>query len=76
MLADSGFWLALVNRRDPGHDRARTALETWVGERFASTWPVLTEACPLMSVIFSPTVEASKTLQESAAAGLSWRRAT
>jgi len=42
ILADSGFWVALVNPRDSFHGRARAAIEA-LREPFATTWPVLTE---------------------------------
>jgi len=48
ILADSGFWLALNNRRDRHHDAARAALARWSGVGFATTWPVLTEVCHLL----------------------------
>jgi len=50
ILADSGFWIALGNRRDRYHDIAREALERWSGEGFVTTWPVLTEVCHLLVV--------------------------
>lgn len=48
ILADSGFWIALANNRDPAHLAARSAARTWAPEGFISTWPVLTEACHLI----------------------------
>jgi len=48
ILTDSGFWVALGNRRDRHHDIARAALERWAGEGFVTTWPVLTEVCHLL----------------------------
>jgi len=48
ILADSGFWIALGNRRDRYHDIAREALGCWSGEGFVTTWPVLTEVCHLL----------------------------
>jgi predicted nucleic acid-binding protein len=48
ILADSGFWIALGNRRDRHHDAARTAAQRWASEGFASTWPVLTEVTHLL----------------------------
>ncbi len=50
ILADSGFWLALANRRDPWHAPARAALLQWAGERLVSTWPVVTEAWHLLAL--------------------------
>jgi predicted nucleic acid-binding protein len=49
ILADSGFWIALGNRRDRHHAAARNALERFSEEGFASTWPVLTEVTHLLS---------------------------
>jgi len=48
ILTDSGFWVALGNRRDKYHDTAREALERWSEDGFATTWPVLTEVCHLL----------------------------
>jgi len=48
ILTDSGFWVALGNRRDKYHDTAREAFERWSCEGFATTWPVLTEVCHLL----------------------------
>jgi len=48
ILTDSGFWVALGNRRDKYHDTAREAFERWSCEGFATTWPVLTEVCRLL----------------------------
>lgn len=44
VIADAGFWIALLHRDDAWHPRARdcyAALEA----RLITTWPVLTEAC-------------------------------
>jgi len=48
ILADSGFWIALGNRRDHFHPMARAALERWSDEGFVTTWPVLTEVTHLL----------------------------
>lgn len=47
IIADTGFWLALANRADTHHDRARTALAR-VREPLVTTWPVMTETCHLL----------------------------
>ncbi len=47
ILADTGFWLALANRRDSHHARAKAALARHRGP-FVSTWPVVTETCHLL----------------------------
>jgi len=49
ILADSGFWIALCNRRDHYHRFAVSALERWSDEGFVSTWPVLTEVTHLLN---------------------------
>lgn len=48
ILADSGFWIALGNRRDRHHAAACAAAKRWAGEGFVSTWPVLTEVTHLL----------------------------
>jgi len=48
ILTDSGFWIALGNRRDHFHPMARAALEHWSEEGFVTTWPVLTEVTHLL----------------------------
>ena len=48
ILADSGFWIALGNRRDGHHAAARAALDRHSAEGFVSTWPVLTEVTHLL----------------------------
>lgn len=55
ILADSGFWIALGNRRDRHHAAAKTALERWSKEGFVSTWPVLTEVTHLLAARASVT---------------------
>ena len=47
ILADTGFWLALANRRDRHHAPAIAALKKHRGP-FVTTWPVLTETCHLL----------------------------
>lgn len=47
ILADSGFWVALINPRDRFHRRARDAMER-LREPFATTWPVLTETMDML----------------------------
>jgi len=48
ILTDSGFWIALGNRRDHLHPMACAALEHWSPEGFVTTWPVLTEVTHLL----------------------------
>ena len=47
LIADTGFWLALANRRDRHHVPAIEALAA-VQEPLITTWPVVTEACYLL----------------------------
>lgn len=47
VIADTGFWVALANRRDRHHDRARAALLA-LDEPLVTTWPVLTETSYLL----------------------------
>lgn len=48
ILTDSGFWIALGNRRDRHHAAALRAAGRYQGEGFVSTWPVLTEVTHLL----------------------------
>lgn len=47
IIVDTGYWLALANRRDKHHLRA---LEVTKGleDSLITTWPVLTEVCHLL----------------------------
>ena len=47
VLADTGYWLALANRRDRWHERA-VAAGRRVAEPLVVTWPVITETCHLL----------------------------
>lgn len=46
-LADTGYWIALANRRDRWHTRAIAATKR-LAEPLVVTWPVLTETCHLL----------------------------
>ena len=46
-LADTGYWLALANRRDRWHDQA-VSVTRRIDDRLVVTWPVLAETCHLM----------------------------
>lgn len=48
IIADTGFWLALANRRDHHHAAATAALEG-LTEPLITTWPVMTETCQLLA---------------------------
>lgn len=68
ILADTGFWVALLNTRDVHHQPALAAFERVKSEPLVATWPVLTESVYLLSVRASPDI-ARKFLQ-SVAQGL------
>jgi predicted nucleic acid-binding protein len=55
ILADSGFWIALGNRRDRHHAAALAAAQRWSAEGFISTWPVLTEVTHLLAARIGQT---------------------
>lgn len=47
VIADTGFWLALSNRRDAHHELAVERLRE-LREPLITTWPVVTETCYLL----------------------------
>lgn len=47
ILTDSGYWLALANRKDRWHQRA-LSVSRQLNEELVITWPVLTETCHLL----------------------------
>ncbi|MDO3386821.1 PIN domain-containing protein [Gilvimarinus sp. SDUM040013] len=47
IIADTGYWLALANRRDKHHARALEVTQA-LNESLVTTWPVLTEVCHLL----------------------------
>ena len=47
IITDTGFWLALRNRDDKHHAKAKVALEQ-VREPLVTTWPVMAETCHLL----------------------------
>jgi predicted nucleic acid-binding protein len=47
IIADTGFWLALANRKDRHHGVARQRLKN-LDEALVTTWPVVTETCYLL----------------------------
>ena len=47
IIADTGFWLALANRKDRHHGRAGQVLSK-LQEPLVTTWPVMTETCYLL----------------------------
>ena len=47
VIADTGFWLALLNSADRHHAAAKAAQEQ-LEEGLVTTWPVVTETCHLL----------------------------
>lgn len=47
ILTDSGFWFALINKRDKYHPHANTFMSS-CKEGLITTWPILTETCHLL----------------------------
>ncbi len=47
IIADTGFWIALLNRTDSFHSQAVTALSS-LERRLVTTWPVMTETCHIL----------------------------
>ena len=47
VIADTGFWFALANRRDRFHDRSKAWLDA-MNEPLITTWPVMAETCHLL----------------------------
>lgn len=47
IIIDTGYWLALANRKDKHHGRALELFDT-LDEPFITTWPVMTETCHLL----------------------------
>jgi len=46
-MGDAGFWLALANKKDKHHARAKKYL-IFFNESLITTWPVMTETCHLL----------------------------
>ncbi|WP_017841812.1 type II toxin-antitoxin system VapC family toxin [Methylotuvimicrobium buryatense] len=44
VIADTGFWYALLNKDDVYHHKAVDML-SWIDAGLISTWPVITETC-------------------------------
>ena len=66
ILADTGFWVALANRRDQHHAAATAALDR-VREPLVTTWPVMTETCHLLAARLG--VDSELSFVQSASAG-------
>jgi predicted nucleic acid-binding protein len=64
VLADTGPLVAMLNRRDRHHARARQYIDSFHGQML-STWPVVAEVCHLV-----PTQAGMRFMQWVAAGGL------
>lgn len=47
IIADTGFWVALANKKDQHHQTALNCLQK-LQEPLITTWPVMTEVCHLL----------------------------
>lgn len=47
IIADTGFWVALIDHKDSYHQKAEQALKTY-NDPLITTWPVMTETCYLL----------------------------
>ena len=56
VIADSGFWVALINRKDHFHSAACDALAA-LSDGLITTWPVLTEAAHLVLTRIGTTAQ-------------------
>jgi len=56
ILADTGFFVALIVRSDKHHAKAVAAARKHAGEGLITTWPVLTETMHLIQRIGGPEV--------------------
>lgn len=50
VIADAGFWIALLDDRDEAHESALAAATLWDGEGFVTTNAVVGEACHLLRI--------------------------
>jgi len=56
VLTDTGYWLALANRKDRWHRRAKEVSQS-LNDDLLITWPVVTEACYLLQIRLSVTAQ-------------------
>lgn len=48
IIVDTGFWLALANKKDESHQAAKQTFQSLSHETFITTWCVVTETCYLL----------------------------
>jgi hypothetical protein len=56
VIADTGFWIALADRRDAFHETAKEAYAA-LREPLVTTWPVVTEACHFFLARFGTSAQ-------------------
>ena len=66
IIADTGFWIALLFRGDDYHPQAAAAYRRYK-DQLITTWPILTETCHLLRRHVDP--QAAAALLEQAPAG-------
>jgi predicted nucleic acid-binding protein len=48
IIVDTGFWLALANKKDTVHIAAKKRFQDLANQQFITTWCVVTETCYLL----------------------------
>ncbi|MFN5952615.1 MAG: type II toxin-antitoxin system VapC family toxin [Dolichospermum sp.] len=48
IIVDTGFWLALANKKDAVHIAAKKRFQDLANQQFITTWCVVTETCYLL----------------------------
>ncbi|MFM6040867.1 MAG: type II toxin-antitoxin system VapC family toxin [Sphaerospermopsis kisseleviana] len=48
IIVDTGFWLALANKKDAVHIAAKKRFQDLANQKFITTWCVVTETCYLL----------------------------
>ena len=48
IIIDTGFLLALANKKDESHLKIKQLFQQLKKEQFITTWPVITETCYLL----------------------------
>ena len=68
LIVDTGYWLALANRRDDHHQSATFLFQKLQNAEFITTWCVVTETCYLMQKRIG--IDAPKTFIRKITAGM------
>jgi uncharacterized protein len=53
VMVDTGFWLALANKKDEHHEKAKSTMAN-INSPLITTWPVMTETCYLLLMRLGP----------------------